>query len=122
MLTSNLPYTEEHDMLRDTFKKFIDKEIAPYHEQWEKDGIVPREIWLKAGENGFVCPWADEKYGGIEADFLYSAIMIEELVKACASGFALGLHNDIIVPYIDAFGDDEQKQRWMLAHWFLMIS
>ena len=113
MLTSNLPYTEEHEMLRDTFKKFIDKEIAPYHEQWEKDGIVPRELWLKAGENGFVCPWADEKYGGIEADFLYSAIMIEELVKACASGFALGLHNDIIVPYIDAFGDDEQKERWM---------
>jgi acyl-CoA dehydrogenase len=113
MLTSNLPYTEEHEMLRDTFKKFIDKEIAPYHEQWEKDGIVPREIWLKAGENGFVCPWADEKYGGIEADFLYSAIMIEELVKAGASGFALGLHNDIIVPYIDAFADDEQKERWM---------
>ena len=113
MLKSNLPYTEEHEMLRDTFKKFIEKEIAPYHEQWEKDGVVPRELWLKAGENGFLCPWADEKYGGIEADFLYSVIMTEELTKAGASGFALGLHNDIVVPYIDAFGDDEQKERWL---------
>ena len=113
MLKSNLPYTEEHDMLRDTFKKFIEKEITPHHAQWEKDGIVPRELWLKAGENGFLCPWADEKYGGIEADFLYSAIMTEELTKAGASGFALGLHNDIVVPYINAFGDDEQKERWL---------
>jgi acyl-CoA dehydrogenase len=113
MLKSNLPYTEEHEMLRDAFKKFIDKEIAPYHEEWEKEGVVPRELWEKAGENGFVCPWADEKYGGIEGDFLYSVIMTEELTKAGASGFALGLHNDIVVPYIDAFADDEQKDRWM---------
>jgi acyl-CoA dehydrogenase len=113
MLKTNLPYTEEHEMLRDAFKKFIEKEIAPYHEEWEKDGVVPRELWLKAGENGFVCPWADEKYGGIEADFLYSVIMTEELTKAGASGFALGLHNDIVVPYIYAFGNDEQKDRWM---------
>jgi acyl-CoA dehydrogenase len=113
MLKSKLPYTEEHDMLRDTFKKFIEKEITPYHEQWEKDGVVPREIWLKAGENGFLCPWADEKHGGIEADFLYSAIMIEELTKAGASGFALPLHNDVVVPYIGMFGNDEQKDKWM---------
>ncbi len=113
MLKSNLPYTEEHEMLRDTFKKFIEKEITPYHEQWEKDGVVPRELWLKAGENGFLCPWADEKYGGIEADYLYSAIMTEELTKSGASGFALGLHSDIVVPYIDSFGDDEQKERWV---------
>lgn len=113
MLKSNLPYTEEHEMLRDAFKKFIEKEIAPYHEEWEKEGVVPRELWLKAGENGFVCPWADEKYGGIEGDFLYSVIMTEALTKAGASGFALGLHNDIVVPYIYAFGNDEQKDRWM---------
>jgi acyl-CoA dehydrogenase len=113
MLKTNLPFTEEHEMLRDAFKKFIDKELAPYHEQWEKDGIVPREIWTKAGENGFLCPWADEKYGGIEADYLYSVIMTEELTKSGCSGFALGLHNDIVVPYIYAFGDDEQKERWM---------
>ena len=113
MLKSNLPYTEEHEMLRDTFKKFIEKEITPFHEQWEKDGIVPRELWEKAGENGFLCPWADDKYGGIEADFLYSTIMTEELTKSGCSGFALGLHNDIVVPYIYAFGDEEQKEKWM---------
>ncbi len=113
MLKSKLPFTEEHNMLRDTFRKFIEKEIAPHHEQWEKDGKVPRELWLKAGENGFLCPWADEKYGGIGADFLYSVIMIEELTKAGASGFALPLHNDIVVPYIYAFGNDEQKERWV---------
>jgi len=113
MLKSNLPFTEEHEMLRDAFKKFIAKEITPYHDQWEKDGVVPRELWEKAGENGFLCPWADEKYGGIEGDFLYSVIMTEELTKAGASGFALGLHNDIVVPYIYAFGDDEQRERWV---------
>jgi acyl-CoA dehydrogenase len=113
MLKSNLPFTEEHDMLRDTFRKFIEKEIAPYHESWEKDGVVPRELWLKAGENGFLCPWAEEKYGGIEADFLYSVVMLEELTKAGASGFALPLHNDIVVHYINSFSDDEQKARWM---------
>jgi acyl-CoA dehydrogenase len=113
MLKTNLPFTEEHEMLRDAFKKFIDKELAPHHEQWEKDGIVPREIWAKAGENGFLCPWADEKYGGIEADYLYSVIMTEELTKSGCSGFALGLHNDIVVPYIYAFGDEEQRERWM---------
>ncbi|MCP3878622.1 MAG: acyl-CoA dehydrogenase [Sulfitobacter sp.] len=113
MLKSNLPFAEEHDMLRDAFKKFIEKEITPYHEEWEKEGVVPHELWEKAGENGFVCPWADEKYGGIEGDFLCSVIMTAELTKAGASGFALGLHNDIVVPYIDAFADDEQKDRWM---------
>jgi len=113
MLKSNLPYTEEHDMLRETFKKFIEKEITPYHEQWEKDGIVPRELWLKAGENGFLCPWVEEKYGGIEADYLYSVIMTEEITKAGASGFALPLHNDIVVHYVASFGNDEQKERWL---------
>ena len=113
MLKSNLPYTEEHNLLRDTFKKFIEKEIAPHHEQWEKDGVVSREIWLKAGENGFLCPWAEEKHGGIEGDYLYSVIMLEELTKAGASGFALSLHNDIVVQYIGAFANDEQKDRWM---------
>jgi len=113
MLKSKLPYTEEHTMFRDAFRKFIEKEITPHHEQWEKDGVVPRELWLKAGENGFLCPWAEEKYGGIEADFLYSVIMIEELTKAGASGFGLPLHNDIVVQYINAFANDEQKQRWL---------
>jgi acyl-CoA dehydrogenase len=113
MLKTKLPFTEEHNMLRETFRKFIEKEITPYHQQWEKDGVVPRELWRKAGENGFLCPWADEKYGGIGADFLYSVIMIEELAKAGASGFALPLHNDIVVPYIATFGNDEQRERWV---------
>lgn len=113
MLKSKLPYTEEHNMFRDTFRKFIEKEISPYHEKWETDGSVPRELWLKAGANGFLCPWAEEKYGGIEADYLYSAIMIEELTRAGASGFSLPLHNDIVVPYMATFGNDEQKERWL---------
>jgi acyl-CoA dehydrogenase len=113
MLKSNIPYSEEHEMLRDTFRKFVEKEIVPFQEQWDKDGVVPRQLWLKAGENGFLCPWADEKYGGMEADYLYSVVMMEELAKVFESGFALSLHNDVVTPYIGTFANDEQKERWL---------
>jgi len=75
--------------------------------------MVDRETWLKAGEQGFLCPWVDPKYGGLGVDFGYSVIMNEELVRAGSSGFALPLHNDICVPYIATFGSEEQKKRWL---------
>ncbi|MFA6449984.1 MAG: acyl-CoA dehydrogenase family protein [bacterium] len=106
-------FSEEHNIFRDGFKKFLEREIKPHHEQWEKDGIVSREAWLKAGEQGFLCPWADEEYGGYNADFLYSVIMSEECVQARVSGYMIGLHNDVVVPYIGSFANAEQKKRWL---------
>lgn len=106
-------FSEEHEMLRDAFRKFIDAEVRPHHPQWEKDGIVPRELWSKAGEQGFVCPDVDEQYGGSGADWLYNVVINEEVARAGASGFALALHSDICVPYISSFANDEQKERWL---------
>lgn len=106
-------FSEEHDIFRDQFRKWLEAEAIPFHEEWEKAGQVPKEIWRKAGENGFLCPWAEEKYGGSEADFLFSVVMVEEIAKAQCSGLALSLHSDVVVPYIHAFSNEEQKDRWM---------
>ncbi|HOO55657.1 MAG TPA: acyl-CoA dehydrogenase family protein [bacterium] len=106
-------FSEEHRIFRDSFRKFLEKEIVPYHEQWEKDGIVDREAWLKAGEQGFLCPWVSEDYGGLGVDFLYSVIMAEECAKARVTGFLMQLHSDIVVPYLNSFGSGEQKKKWL---------
>lgn len=106
-------FTEEHRIFRDSFRKYAEKEIAPYIDQWEAEGIVPREAWRKLGEQGFLCPWLEEEYGGLGVDFLYSAIINEELVKAGALAFLVGLHSDIVVPYIHAYGNEAQKAKWL---------
>lgn len=106
-------FNEDHELFRDQYGKFLDKEAVPYYDQWEKDGMVSREVWKKAGDNGFLCPWLPEKYGGSGVDFLYSVVMIEENAKRGISGFAINLHNDIVVPYLYNFGNDEQKDRWL---------
>jgi len=106
-------FTEEHEIFRKAFRKFLEKEAVPYHEEWEKDGKVSREVWRKAGEQGYLCSWLPEEYGGSEVDFIYSAIMTEECVRARVSGFMMGLHSDIVVPYIYSFGNEEQKKKWL---------
>ena len=106
-------FNEDHNMFRDQFREFCAREIVPNIERWEEQRIVDRETWLKAGEQGFICPWVDPTYGGLGVDFGYSVIMNEELVRAGSSGFALPLHSDICVPYIATFGSEEQKQRWL---------
>jgi acyl-CoA dehydrogenase len=106
-------FSEEHEIFRDSFKKFLAKEVTPFIEKWEEDGIVPREMWNRLGDNGFLCPWLDEKYGGSGAGFEYSAIIIEELAYIGCHGLIAGLHSDIIVPYIYSFGNEEQKVRWL---------
>src|SRR5260370_4522528 len=95
-------FTEEHHLFRDAFKHFLEKEVVPYYEQWEKDGIVSREMWLKAGQQGFLGLAVPEEYGGTGVDdFRYSAIMAEEAspARAVSAGLEIGLHNDIILPY-----------------------
>ena len=108
------PYLgEEHHIFRDAFRKFLEKEAYPYYNQWEKDGIIPRSLWNKMGENGFLCPMVEEKYGGAEADFGYAVVINEELEKVGSSLVGIGLHNDIVVPYLIAYGTVEQKKRWL---------
>ncbi|WP_252503130.1 acyl-CoA dehydrogenase family protein [Sporosarcina sp. Marseille-Q4943] len=106
-------FTEEHQMFRDALRKFLEKEAIPYFEQWEEEGLVPRGFWKKVGENGFLCSWIGEEYGGLGADFLFTVILNEEL---CRIGFGLGgldLHSGIVVPYINNFGTEEQKRRYL---------
>lgn len=107
-------YTEEHEMFRKALRKMLDKEAYPYFEQWEKDREIPREFWLKLGENGFLCPMVSEQYGGLALDFGYAAILTEELERVGA-GLASGisLHSDIVTPYIEAYGTTVQKEKWL---------
>ncbi|WP_027956733.1 acyl-CoA dehydrogenase family protein [Halobacillus kuroshimensis] len=105
--------TEEHEMLRASFRKFLKREALPYYEEWEKKGEVPRAFWRKLGEQGYLCPWLSETYGGMEADFGYSVIINEELEKVGTGLIGVGLHNDIVVPYLEAYGTEEQKTRWL---------
>ncbi len=106
-------FTEEHEIFRDAFKKFLEQEVVPHQEEWLEAGIVTRDIWKKTGEQGFIAPWLAEEYGGAGADFLYSVVEIEEMSRIAETGFALSLHGEVVMPYIDSFGNEEQKKRWL---------
>lgn len=106
-------YTEEHEMLRDAVRRFIEAEIVPYHRQWEEDGQVSREVWLKAGAAGFLCSNAPEKYGGPGADFKFNAVFTEELGRYGATGPGFAVHSDMVAAYILNFGSEEQKHTWI---------
>ncbi|MEC4017491.1 acyl-CoA dehydrogenase family protein [Streptomyces sp. H27-D2] len=107
-------FTADHEAFRETVKTFLAKEVLPHHERWEQDGIVSREAWLAAGRQGLLGLAVPEEYGGGgEPDFRYSAVLAEEFTRAGASGFAVGLHNDIIGPYLTGLATDEQKRRWL---------
>ena len=106
-------YTAEHEAFRDQVKRFIAREITPYHDNWEKAGEIDRDLWHKMGAAGLLCCAVPEEYGGPGADFSYSAVVLEELAKANASGPGVGVHSDIVTPYILHYGSDEQKQEWL---------
>lgn len=106
-------FTAEHELFRDQVRKFVAREIAPHHAQWEKDKRVPKEVWRKAGEAGLLCMTMPVEYGGAGADVLHSIILGEELAKVPATGPGFGLHSDIIAPYINNAGSEEQKQKWL---------
>ena len=110
-----LPYTEDHRIFRDSVKKFFAKEVIPYVEEWEEAGIVPRSAWKKMGDNGFLCMQVPEEYGGLEADFLYSVILMEELARSNHFGLLASLHSDIVVPYILSYGSDDLKRKYLPA-------
>ena len=107
-------FNEEHEMFQEAVRRFVAREIAPFHEAWEHEGIVPREIWTKAGALGFLCMDAPEKYGGSgEHDFRYNVIVTEELTRAGASGVGFGLHNDVNMPYFLNYATADQLDRWL---------
>ena len=103
-------YSEEHEIFRRTFKRFVENELVPQIEEWEEKGGVSRTVWKRFGELGYLCPWLDEQYGGAGAGFEYSAIIDEELARASIS-IGIELHNDIASPYIASYGTEEQKKR-----------
>jgi acyl-CoA dehydrogenase len=106
-------YQEEHRIFRSSLRKFLEKEVAPHIEEWEKAGMVPKEIWHKCGEQGFLCPWAEEEYGGFNAGFEYSVIINEEVARIGATCLGAGAHNDICAPYLRNFANKEQKAKWL---------
>jgi alkylation response protein AidB-like acyl-CoA dehydrogenase len=107
-------FTAEHDEFRAMVARFVAEEVAPHHDAWERDGMVPRELWKQAGAVGLLCTDVPTEYGGGGVpDFRYNAVVTEELARAGASGVGFPLHNDVIVPYLLAHGSPEQQQRWL---------
>ncbi|HEY5842858.1 MAG TPA: acyl-CoA dehydrogenase family protein [Mycobacterium sp.] len=106
-------FEPEHDLFRESYRAFLDKHVAPYHDQWEKDKIVDRGVWLEAGKQGFIGMAMPEEYGGGgNPDFRYNTIVTEETVARRFTGLGFGLHNDVVAPYLLRLANEEQKQRW----------
>ena len=106
-------FTEDHQIFRESVRRFLEKEALPHHAQWEEQGYVDREVWLKAGENGLLCTSMPEQWGGAGADRLYSVVIMEELARINATGLGFVLHSEIVAPYLLRYGSDEQKARYL---------
>jgi acyl-CoA dehydrogenase len=106
-------FNADHAAFRDAFRRFVDKEIAPFHEAWEEAGYVDREVWRKAGANGYLCATMPEAYGGAGVDKLYSVVQMEELARGGFTGIGFGLHSEIVAPYVLHYGTEQQKQRYL---------
>ena len=108
-------FSADHESFRDSFRRFLDKEVAPFHADWEDQGYVDREVWRKAGANGFLCMGMPEEYGGSGADKLYTVVQLEELARGGYSGVGFSLHSEIVAPYILRYGTAAQKQKYLPA-------
>jgi acyl-CoA dehydrogenase len=106
-------FDAEHDAFRDTVRKFIDKEISPYHADWEEKGVVPRELWLKAGAAGMLCCTVPEEYGGLGLDYLFDVVVFEEMARSGFTGPGFLIHCDLVATYLKSFGTEAQKQQWL---------
>ena len=108
-------FSSEHDLLRDSARKFFEREVVPYHRDWEKAGVAPRSVWKKAGAAGLLCVALPEEYGGAGADRVASAILIEEQARLGLSGPGFSTHSDIVAPYVLNYGTEEQKRTLLPA-------
>jgi acyl-CoA dehydrogenase len=106
-------FREEHDIFRESVRRFVDREIVPFHARWEQDGVVPRELWLKAGAAGLLCCTVPETYGGLGLDYLFDVVVFEELWRSGASGPGFLIHTDLVATYLLSFGTDAQKRTWL---------
>jgi acyl-CoA dehydrogenase len=106
-------FREDHEMLRETIRRFLERECKPRQAQWDKDGRVDRETWLKAGREGLLCTTLDPEWGGAGGDFGHAAVIVEEIARSGVSGLGFGLHSDVVAPYIARLGTPEQKQKWL---------
>jgi acyl-CoA dehydrogenase len=106
-------FRDDHEIFRTQVRRFIERELVPHHAQWEHDGIVPKEVWLKAGAEGLLAVTIPEEYGGPGGDFGHSAVIIEEIARANVTGVGFTTHSEISAPYILAYGTEEQKRRWL---------
>ncbi len=106
-------FREEHDIFRASVRKFVEREIVPFHAKWEEDGVVPRELWLKAGAEGLLCCTVPEAYGGMGLDYLFDVVVFEELWRSGASGPGFLIHTDLVATYLLSFGTEEQKRKWL---------
>lgn len=108
-------FSEDHELFRRQVRRFFQEEVVPHTEKWENQGFVDRDLWQKAGALGFLCATMPVEYGGSEADRLYAAILIEEQSYANAKGPGFSLHSDIVAPYLNNYGSEAQKKRWLPA-------
>ena len=108
-----LPYTAEHEHFRSMARRFTDKEIAPYHAQWEKDGVVSRDLWRKAGAAGLLLTDIPAEYGGGGGDFLTNVVLTEEMLRGMYTGPGFRVHSDIVARYILHYGSEAQRQQWL---------
>jgi alkylation response protein AidB-like acyl-CoA dehydrogenase len=106
-------FSSEHEIFRDSVKRFVKEELAPHHHEWEKAQRVPREVWRKAGDAGLLCCDLPEQYGGPGGDWLYNVVVIEELAYAGITGPGFMVHSEMVAPYILTWGSDELKQKWL---------
>ena len=106
-------FSEEHEMFRVQVRRFVENELVPKIESWNRNGMSDRESWRKMGEAGFLGANAPAEYGGAGGDFLYDAIVIEELSRVRAHGLMMGLHSDIIMPYLATYGTEDLKRRYL---------
>lgn len=106
-------FNEDHDAFRDMVRKFIANEIAPHHAGWERDGIVSRDLWLKAGAAGMLCCTIPEEYGGAGADYLFDVVVFEEMARSGFTGPGFMIHCDLVATYVKSFGSEAQKQHWL---------
>ena len=102
-------FSPEHETFRDSVRRFMQEEVAPHDERWQEQGYVDKEVWKKAGANGFLCCSMPEEYGGAGADRLYSVVVMEEQARANNSSLGWGLHSEIVAPYLLRYGSEALK-------------